>query len=192
MINIVTIEGQRYLVDAGFGADEPTLPIPLISGHICQGIGSQSFQLEHTKLSQCTDASQRAWVFSHRDNDTAAWIPGYCFTEVEFFPEDFEVMNLSTMTMPQSFFTQAVMCVRALMNTESGELEGFLILFQNEVRRKIRGVGEVVQKLESEEQRVRALKNWFGIVLTEGEKRGIYGLVTELKEKSASPVEVSD
>lgn len=85
MINIVKIEGQRYLVDVGFGHEEPTRPLPLISGHTCQGIGLQSWKLEYMKTTQHTDASQRTWVFSHRDSDEAAWIPGYSFTEIEFF-----------------------------------------------------------------------------------------------------------
>lgn len=135
------------------------------------------------KTPQHTDASQRTWVFSHRESDDAAWIPGYSFTEIEFFPEDFEVMNLSTMSLPQSFFTQALICVRAFLSEENGELEGFLILFHNEVKRRKGGTTEVIQTLKNEKKRVKALKDWFGIVLTEGEQKGIRGFVTELREK---------
>lgn len=56
-----------------------------------------------------------------------------------------------------------------------------LTLFQNEVKRRIGGTKEVVETLRSETDRVRALEKWFGIVLAEEERRGIVGLVTELK-----------
>ena len=90
-------------------------------------------------------------------------------------------MNLSTMTTPQSFFVQVVLCVKTLLNKDSKDAEGVLTLFQNEVKRRMCGTKEVVETLRSEADRVSALEKWFGIVLTEEERRGIIGLVTELK-----------
>jgi arylamine N-acetyltransferase len=185
MVNIVTIEDQRYLVDVGFGAPVPTHPLPLIPGHLCTGIAPQSLQLEHKSLLHHTDPSQRAWVYSYRENHDTPWTEAYSFVEIEFFPQDYEVMNLSTMTLPQSFFTQTVVCVKIILNEESNEMEGILTLVHNEVKTKIRGVSEVVEKLEREEQRIKALEKWFSIVLTEAEKKGIIGLATELRGNPA-------
>jgi len=181
MVNIVTIENQRYLVDVGFGADVAVHPLPLISGYVCTGIAPQSLRLEYKRLEQHTDPSQRVWVYSHRDNDAAPWVEAYSFLEVEFFPQDYEVMNLSTMTLPQSYFTRTVLCIKVLLNKETEDMEGVLILYQNVVKKRIRGVANVVEELKSEEDRVRALQKWFGIVLNEAEKNGIIGLVTELR-----------
>ncbi len=64
---------------------------------------------------------------------------------------------------------------------KTGEVEGWLILFENEVKKKVKGVTTVVEVLKSEEERVKALEKWFGIVLNEEEKRGIVGMVTELR-----------
>lgn len=180
MVNIVTIEEQRYLVDVGFGAPVPTHPVPLVSGHLCTGIAPQSLRLEYKNLLQHTDTSQRVWVYSYRENDDAQWKEAYSFVEIEFFPQDYEVINLSTMTCPQSFFTQTVLCIKVILNEESKEIEGVLILMHNEVKKKIQGVTDVVEQLESEEHRIRALEKWFGIVLNEAEKKGIVGLATEL------------
>jgi arylamine N-acetyltransferase len=181
MINIVIIEDQRYLVDVGFGADVATHPLPLVSGHVCTGIAPQSIRLEYKRLEQHTDPSQRVWVYSHRDNDDAPWVEAYSFLEVEFFPQDYEVMNLSTMTLPQSFFTQTVLCIKILLSEETEGMEGVLILHQNVVKKRIRGVTNVLEELKSEEDRVKALQKWFGIVLNEEEKNGIIGLATELR-----------
>jgi arylamine N-acetyltransferase len=181
MANIVTIEDQKYLVDVGFGAPTPSHPLPLISGHICTGIAPQSLRLEYKRLKNHTDPSQRAWVYSYRENDDAKWTEAYSFVEIEFFPEDYEVMNLSTMTLPQSFFTQTVVCVKIILNEESKEIDGVLILMHNVIKTRIKGVTEVVEKLESEEDRIKALEKWFSIVLTEAEKKGIIGLASQLK-----------
>lgn len=186
MANIVTIEGQRYLVDVGFGAPVPTHPLPLISGHVCTGIAPQSLRLEYRSLLQHTDPEQRVWVYSYRESDHAKWTEAYSFVEIEFFPRDYEVMNLSTMTCPQSFFTQTVVCVKVVLNEESKEIEGLLILVQDEVKKRIKGVTEVMEKLQNEDQRVKALEKWFDIVLDEAERKGIIGLATELRGSKAS------
>jgi len=186
MVNIVTIEGQRYLVDVGFGAPCAPHPMPLIPDYICRGIPPQSLRLEYKQLKQHTDASQRAWVYSHRESDDADWFEDYSFLEVEFLPGDYEVMNLSTMTRPQSFFTQVVVCVRIMLDEEAKDIEGRVILLNNEVRTRTRsskGQLTVVEKLENEAQRVKALEKWFGIALSEDEKKGVIGLATELKVK---------
>jgi arylamine N-acetyltransferase len=180
MVNIVTVGNQRCLVDVAFGADGPSRPLPLIHGHESPGIFPQLYRLTYTLLPRHTDNSQRTWVYSYGQSD-GPWTDAYSFTEVEFFPADYEVMNLSTMTTPQSFFVQVVLCVKTLLNEESKDAEGVLTLFQNEVKRRIGGTKEVVETLRSETDRVRALEKWFGIVLTEEERRGIVGLVTELK-----------
>ncbi|KAI9780034.1 MAG: N-terminal acetyltransferase [Geoglossum umbratile] len=181
MVNLVTIGDQRYLVDVGFGLRGPSLPMPLISGYECTGIAPLGLKLEYKSLPKHTDPSQRVWVFSHREYDTAPWVDAYSFTEIEFFPEDFEVMNLSTMVLPQSFFTQNVLCVKPLLNAESGNFKGVLYLHQDEVRKRVGENVYLVEKLKTEEERRKALEKLFGIVMTEEEKRGIIGLATELR-----------
>jgi arylamine N-acetyltransferase len=181
MINIVTIQGQRYLVDVGFGPNGPSHPLPLVSGHEAVGIPPQGLKLEYRSLPRHTDPSQRVWVFSHREDEHSAWIDAYAFTEVEFFPEDYEVMNLHTMTQPQSYFTQSVICEKVLLNEETSMPEGVLILHDGELRRRIGAAVDFRRTLETEEQRHGALEEWFGIVLSEEEKRGIWSLATELR-----------
>lgn len=191
MVNIVTIDNVKYLVDVGFGANGPTKPLPLVSGEETAGIGTTRFKLTYTALPGHTDRTQRMWMFSFRGDDDAPWVDAYAFTEMEFFPEDFEVMNLSTMTLRQSFFVQSVFCVKMAVETWEGGVEedgegvegvGWLTLHGEKVTRKIaRKPAEGLQELKTEEERVEALKRWFGIELSEAEKGGIQGLSTEIR-----------
>ena len=63
---------------------------------------------------------------------------------------------------------------------ESGELVGEIRLYENEVRRRIKGESELLATLTTEEERVQALDKYFGVKLSEPEVLGIHGMITEL------------
>ena len=180
MVNIVILDDRKYLVDVGFGAEGPFHPIPMISGLEIPGIHPQLLGLEYKSLPMHTDPHQRAWVFSQKSLSDDAWTEAYAFTEIEWFPEDFAVINLRPMTSPDSIFKQAVICMKALLNPDTGELEGTITLFENEVKQKIRGVVVKSEKFTSEAERVEGLEKWFDIRLTQEERVGIKGLPSEL------------
>ncbi|KAJ0108236.1 hypothetical protein J7T55_000201 [Diaporthe amygdali] len=184
MVNLVTIEGKKYLVDVGFGAQEATRPVPLEDGHEITTIAPTRGRLELKHLDkQATkgDPAQRLWVWSSRRNEGAAWEEMYSFSEAEFFAEDFEVMNYYVMTKPQSWFLQAVIAYRPVLDPGTGELVGERILHKDVVKEGESGQNRVLKVLRTEEDRVRALEKYFDICLTEKERKGIRGLVTELK-----------
>lgn len=184
MVNIVTIDGVKYLVDVGFGYNGPTTPLALVSGQETPGIGTMAFRILYTSLPQHTDKSQRVWVYSYRDTEkdtNAPWTDAYAFTEVEFFPADFAVMNFSTMTPRSSFFVQTVFCVKMTLDEDTGEANGWLLLGDKEVKRKTKDGMEVMETLKSEGERIAALSRWFDIELRDSEKAGIRGLSTELR-----------
>ena len=193
MVNIVTINNTRYLVDVGFGSNGSVHPVPLEHNHIFTTVSPVRGKLEYKSLSQHSDqTNQRIWVYSTQENESAPWKEMYCFAaDMEFFPADFEVMNLSTMTSPQSFFVQTVMCMWLLLNDDDeeeekkGELEpiGVLILHKDYVKRRLGDKSEIIEQFESEERRVEALERYFGIVLTKKEKEAIRGLPSELKTR---------
>ena len=64
----------------------------------------------------------------------------------------------------------------------NGEVQaaGRMILNANVFKRKVGGKTEVVEVCETENQRVAALKKWFGIILSEEQKLGIQGRASEL------------
>jgi arylamine N-acetyltransferase len=123
------------------------------------------------------------WVYSYRENDEAEWVNAYAFTEMEFFAEDFEVMNLSTMTLRQSFFVQSLFCVKMVLDNEGegNKPVGWLVLHGDKVTKKVGGKTKVLEELKTEEERVAALKKWFGIELSGVERMGIRELPTELR-----------
>lgn len=57
---------------------------------------------------------------------------------------------------------------------------GDITLFNNQVKKRIRGESELLAVLTSEEERVAALAEHLGVRLSEAEKAGIHGMITEL------------
>ncbi|KAM7215216.1 hypothetical protein V8F06_009439 [Rhypophila decipiens] len=189
MVNLVTISNKRYLVDVGFGADGPLQPVLVEDNHTIPLIGPAQARLQYKSLEEHTDPSQRVWVYSTQEMKDSPWTDRYSFVEIEFFPADFEVINLRMSTTPQSFFVQSVMCTRTALNSEKNGVKAVVILFKDTVKRREVAVTEngkdvhtyVVSKFETEEDRLLALDGYFGIVLRPEEKRAIRGLASELR-----------
>jgi arylamine N-acetyltransferase len=181
MVNLVKIDDMRYLVDVGFGRGNAVVPLPLVSGHEIAGWGEQRLRLEHRAIAQHSDRSQRLWVYSYKESEKTPWKSCYAFPELEFFPADFEIMNLSTMTLRASWFTQQVICCRFRLDESQEKVVGVTIVFGNRLRTIVVGKEGVDVELNGEEERVAALEREFGIVLNAAERRGINGLSSELK-----------
>lgn len=185
MVNLVTIERTKYLVDVGFGADGPILPMPLdrsgtdmtIHPHISPG----SARVDWRNISDNTDPAQRNWVFEYRRNDQSDWEPlKYAFTELEFLPQDFAMMSRHTSTSPRTFFTRMVVVERKILD-DKGELTGKMTISGNSMKWRIHG--EVTREIVfmSEEERLNALDKYWGIKFGAAEKEGIRGLMSEIK-----------
>lgn len=186
MVNLVTIDGVKYLVDVGFGSREPTAPVPLVHGYEFVNMAPRRCRLEFRPPPRrgsagAGDPAQHVWVYSAKEDDEAGWEDVYSFTEAEFFPEDFEVMNYFVMTRPQSYFVQNVVAYRPDVDPATGAWAGEIILHKDVVKLGKSQGDRVIWALESEEDRVRALEKYFSIRLTEREKKSIQGLATELK-----------
>lgn len=76
-----------------------------------------------------------------------------------------------------------VLVVKFLLAEDgSGGIGGKVMLIDGEVKRNLGGRTEVVKVCESEGERVKALREYFGILLTEEEVKGIAGRLTELHQ----------
>ena len=186
MINIVTLPSvQAYMVDVGFGSDGPIRPLPLLNsletGNTYPGIGAQQLRLIHDSIANTTNRnpSQKLWIFQRRHSPADDWLTAYCFTELEFLPKDYAMMNYNTSTSRTVFFTYAIIVVKMIMEAE--EVVGQVILSGGEIKRRIKGVTEHLVTCKGEGERIEALERWFGVKLTGEERRGIAGTVTELK-----------
>ena len=179
MVNIVTIADSKYMVDVGFGGNGATAPLPLQEDDIHERIApSSEMRLARATIKQCTDASQRLWLYQARDTSEAAWQTQYCFTETEFLPADYAMMNFWTSQSRTSIFTQALLMAKMVMR--GGEVVGAVTMFNGKVKRKV-GDGVEERCCVTEKDRLEVLREWFGVRLTGEEERGIRGLVTELK-----------
>jgi len=181
MVNLVAIRGRRYLVDVGYGSHGPTHPVPLEHNHEFVGVAPMRGRLQYRSIEQFTDPNQRVWLYSVQDDEHAPWRDMYHFGETEFIAGDFEVMNLNTMSTPQSFFVQSVMCMCTLFDERNETPVGLLILHRGYVKRRIGAASQILEQLQSEEQRVKALERYFGITLSQEEQNGIRGLASELR-----------
>lgn len=181
MINIITIAGEKYMVDVGFGGNGPTAPL-LLEEETARGrLGPGQMRLVRSKIEEQTDAEQRLWVYQIRHSPDGEWEPTYCFTETEFLPQDYEMMNFWTSQNRCSLFTYSILMAKMIM--EDGRLIGAVTMRDGEVKKRRVENGVVESKTcKSENERLQVLKEWFGIRLTQEEERGIRGTVTELKE----------
>lgn len=188
MITIVTISNQKYFVDVGFGSSGPHHPIPLTENYSARNVGTQSLHLIRgappdlltTSNLASTSTNQHLWLYQYRHTDDSAWLPCYTFGETEFTPSDFIMMNYFMSKSPTSWFTYMVVCMKMVMD-EGEELVGDVTLVGGEVKRRIGGTSEVLVVLESEEQRVEALREYLGVRLSAEERNGIARRVSELK-----------
>jgi arylamine N-acetyltransferase len=195
VINLVTINGTKYLLDGGYGGNGPCRPIPLRDGNVVSHVDPAQMRVVYEAIPQHLDQSQRVWVCQHRYDETAEWIPIYCFVELEFMPEDMAVLNLAPGTAKNSFFTHKVVAVRYTTEGETAhgdgpgspgpeqldnEIDGSITLSHDTLKWRRHGKKTVDLKLESEQERADALKKYFGIALTDEEKEAIQGTSTEL------------
>ncbi|KAK2596649.1 hypothetical protein QQS21_006270 [Conoideocrella luteorostrata] len=184
MVNIVTLNAVRYVVDVGFGSHQPMRPIQLTPNQIFTQIAPRRGLLEYRTLSQHTDPSQRVWVYSTQEDPSAPWEECNMFIDAEFFRADYEAMNLSPMTSRSSPFVQNVLAMRAILNEDTAEVDGVYTLFGNRVKRHMKNEkAQVVAELTNEEERVKAIEKYFLVRLTGLERRAISGMTSELKEK---------
>lgn len=188
MVNIITIASQKYMVDVGFGGNGATAPVLLVNDNVQKRLGQGEMRLLHSPIPQHTDPNQRLWIYQIRHSPQGEWEPTYSFTETEFLPQDYEMMNFWTSQSRHSFFTYSILMAKMIMG-EGGKLVGTVTMRDAVAKRRMIVMGEGDEEVTEEEtkvcgsegERLEVLREWFGTRLTEEEERGIKGTVTELK-----------
>ncbi|KAG8161924.1 hypothetical protein KVR01_007689 [Diaporthe batatas] len=176
-------ECEKYICDVAFGGDGPTAPMPLKAGPITKNLGSQEVRFVRERVQG--SVRHEFWVYQYRNSATKPWNSFYAFNDTEFLEVDFNVINFFT-SKSGSFQNFTIMLVKFLLGqdeqTGEGKIAGKVMLVNGTVKRNMGGKTEIVQACTTEAERVRALKTWFGITLTDEEVAGIQGSATELKE----------
>lgn len=180
MVNIITISHQKYMVDVGFGGNGATSPLLLTSNNIQPRLGSGSMRLINSKIAAHTDPNQRLWIYQIRHSPTEEWESTYSFTETEFLPQDYEMMNFYTSQNRHSFFTYSILMAKMVVD-EGGNLVGAVTMRDAVAKKKVGNEVVETRVCKSEGERLAVFRKWFGIRLTEEEERGIRGTVMELR-----------
>ncbi|KAE8358849.1 hypothetical protein BDV27DRAFT_169138 [Aspergillus caelatus] len=153
-VNIVTLDQQRYLIDVGYGGNGPRCPLPLVKGSIHKNIGTQTMRLVYEPL---PGSRQRQWIYQTRNAE-----------DQPFF----------TSCHSDCFLTSHLLVVKYLR--ERDEVYGEIVLDDDKVKKNQGGKNVLVQMCMTERERVKALKDQFGIELTEEEQKGIQGRMSAL------------
>jgi arylamine N-acetyltransferase len=182
MVNIVTIQGKRYMVDVGFGTGQATHPLELVDRSPSMNVRpNQLIRLRWDAIPEAENKDAKLWIFERQDKADGPWIPTYCFVDnVEFLPQDYMLMSHFTSTHRMSFFTYKIIVAKFLLDETGDEIVGTLVLFGNSAHKRVQGVKEHLAIFEKEEDRIQALKQYFGIELSESQKAGITGMVSAI------------
>lgn len=182
MLNIVTVQGQRYAVDVGFGTGQATHPLKLEERVPSLNVPpEQRVRLRWDTIPENENPDSKLWIFERQDKPDGPWIPTYCFPDnLEFLPSDFAVANHFTSTHRTSFFTYKVICAKFVLDEAGEEVVGTVVVFGNAAHKRIRGKKEDLGTFEKEEERIGALERYLGVRLSEHQKAGIAGTAAAL------------
>ncbi|EDN92849.1 hypothetical protein SS1G_08714 [Sclerotinia sclerotiorum 1980 UF-70] len=184
------------MIDIAFGGDGATKPLPLISGHSTHNLGTQEIRLIYETIPQQIDQSKPLWIYQYRNSCEKEWNSFYAFSEHEFLDVDWEMVNfyVSGYMGEGNFQTRNVLVVGFLRGRDEGEgggegdreggeevIIGKRMLVNGVLKENLGGKTRVVRVCENEEERVRVLREVFGIVLLDEEIAGIRGRCVELR-----------
>lgn len=179
-------------MDVAFGGDGPTSPLPLIEpAPAIQNLGPQQVRLIHDRIPKQILQEPKLWIYQYRNGEDKEWNSFYSFGEIEFFQEDFEVLNwwASAKTLHR-WTVLLVRFVREGENIEYGEnylpgtdmrpenevkIVGKVMLVNNVVKVNMGGKTHIVHSFDTEVGRLKALRTYFGIDLKDEEAQYIRG-----------------
>ncbi|KAL6821502.1 arylamine N-acetyltransferase 2 [Trichoderma camerunense] len=188
--NIIHLpDGSKFSADVAFGGNGPTLPLRMDkSATIHSNLGSQEVRLVYDVLPKQRLVEPKVWIYQYRNGADKPWNSFYSFLEVEFFQEDFEVQNW--WASAKTLHRWTLLAVRFLREGETSEyphqgrraiceeeinIVGKVMLVNNLVKLNMGNKTTVIRQLDSEQQRLSALWDYFGIRLTEEEAVSING-----------------
>lgn len=163
--------------------------MPLTEGLVHQNLGTQQVRFARDWLpSQVhrVEASKQ-WIYQYRNSEAAEWNSFYAFGEVEFMQPDWGVVNYWMCNHRDSNQVKRMLIVKFLRRRKGGgeeyeqEIYGKRMLVNEVVKENLGGRTATIKACESEEERVREIRDLFGITLTEEESLAIRGRPLSLR-----------
>ncbi|WAO94951.1 Hypothetical protein NCS54_01255800 [Fusarium falciforme] len=191
IVNIVTFpDGSKYHSDVAFGGDGATMPMPLIDGLVHENLGTQQIRLVKDWIPHQVHRTEetKLWIYQYRNSVDKEWNSFYSFPGIEFYALDWGVVNWWINTHPDSHQRRNALTIKFLRwpverdekYKWEQEIYGKMMLVNGVVKQNLGGKTKVITICETEEQRIEALEKYFDISLTDEEKSGIRGYVSEL------------
>ncbi|KAJ5537586.1 hypothetical protein N7494_007065 [Penicillium frequentans] len=178
IVNILELPCRtQYHIDAAFGGDGPTRPIPLISGSTIKNLGTQELRLLHGNISKQSRPAQKLWIFQYRNGVDKEWNSFYTFGEFEFFQEDFAVINRYTSwdTVKKNnhwivkFIRHGEVAGLPMLEgeglhdgVEEVGVVGKIMYVNGLVKLNMGGKTRIIDSFETAEEKVEGLRKWFG------------------------------
>ncbi|KAF9925756.1 hypothetical protein FBU30_004498 [Linnemannia zychae] len=158
----------KYLFDIGFG-NSTQIPLELKAGAIVEFSGHKRRISTRTHIEETPDILGNPpfimWCLDEYLSEYDTWVPCYVFSEQQFYEIDCASSNYYTSLSPESVFFKSFWCIRST-------LEGnFIMIIQKSLIIK-NAKGHIKKiKFHKEQDHLDALKEYFGIELTEDELR---------------------
>ncbi|KFY81216.1 hypothetical protein V499_00042 [Pseudogymnoascus sp. VKM F-103] len=182
---IVTIGAQAYVVDTAGGPFNSTSPVPLVHDKPVIDVWPRCRRMIYSSIPGW-DPHQKWWRMQFRDDEKEPWMDVYCFMETEWRPVDFHIMVAGLASLGAGWFKSRVVCFRIILEEDTPV--GYLMIWEDELRRVYKGELQVVRQFFNELDRVTTLADEFGVMLSEDEQKQIVGTRTELKDDSVASV----
>ena len=144
-VTLVTLAGKRWLVDLGFGAGSPPIPLPLIY-ETPVSIGNKCFQFIDDPL----------FGYMLQRKEEGEWKNAYSFDLNHVCQGDLAHGNHYTSTSKKSFFTTSRVAALPIEN-------GMLSLFNHQLKKVINGQ-EQITVLKENPSYLTTVEKEFGIV----------------------------
>ncbi|MFJ8663605.1 arylamine N-acetyltransferase [Streptomyces sp. NPDC093795] len=151
---VVTIEGEQWLADVGFGWQGPLEPVPLRDGA----------RVEQSGWTFAVGVEEEG-IHVLRSLRPQGWTDLYAFAPQTLYPGDFIVMNHYSSSHPQSRFLGQVVAQRPGAEVRKALVRETLSAVRTD------GVGE--ERIVSADELTATLRTEFGIELDEEERAGL-------------------
>lgn len=174
-------DSQQYLLDVGFSNMAPVAPMLLVDNFSMRNSGLTEVRLVKTANSAHRSPQLDLWEYQIKFANDSDWIAAYCFSELRFTPGDFACMSFYTSMCEDSWFTKEVVVTVMIMDDKQERIVGDITLFRDECKKRVDGESQPIAMCSSEEQRIDIIEAHFGIRLTDEERAGIIGRVSELR-----------
>ncbi|KAH6954125.1 hypothetical protein DER45DRAFT_596063 [Fusarium avenaceum] len=111
---------QQLRVDVGFGSASPISPLPLpeASSKEQEAVPGSLMRLVNRAIAPNT-TDHKFWVLELKNTTTNAWSAAFCFAELVWLPQDFDIINYRTQQDQKSWFTYKLVLVRMLIDEET-------------------------------------------------------------------------